>query len=63
MDSDSLSIRDGKKDCGAAPGGPAKRKEKELDTDPGSTVSALAPSLKAGKESRENSRCFQLFLF
>lgn len=41
----------------------AKRKEQELDSDPGGTVSALAPNLNAGKERRESGRRLQLFLF
>lgn len=61
MDRDRLSIRDGKKDCGAARGsgggrgggGAAKRKEQELDADPGSTVSALAPNLNASQQGAQ----------
>lgn len=48
-DSNRLSNRDGKRDCGTALGLPAERKEQALDTDLGSTIRTLAPSPKANK--------------
>lgn len=48
-DSNRLSNRDGKRDCGPALGLPAERKEQALDTDLGTPVRTLAPSPKANK--------------